>query len=259
MVLAVVEDDPEVDHRIAREEALPADLLDALLDGRDEVARDRAAVDVVHELEVLPAGQRLDLDPAVGELAVAAGLLLVAAVRLGLARDRLAVGDLRADGGSPRRRSASSAARRRSRRGAARRRRGGTPWSPRRAGSSARGPPRSACGARSRSCPRPPWPWARWRRRSRPPGTESLGRTTGWSLVVSVSPVVRLLELRDGDDVAGPRLGDVDVLLALGKEEARETLVHALGRVPVVAVGLEVARPGRAGRRCGRRRDRRPS
>ena len=99
MVLAVVELDAEVDHRVAGEEALPPDLLDALLDGRDEVARDRAAVDVVHELEVLAAGQRLDADPAVGELAVAAGLLLVAAMGLGRARDGLAVGDLAADGG----------------------------------------------------------------------------------------------------------------------------------------------------------------
>jgi hypothetical protein len=42
VVLAVVEDHAEVDHRESGEEALLADLLDALLDGRDEVARDRA-------------------------------------------------------------------------------------------------------------------------------------------------------------------------------------------------------------------------
>ena len=38
-----------------------------------------------------PRAQRLDLDLAVAELAVAAGLLLVAAVRLGRRLDRLAV------------------------------------------------------------------------------------------------------------------------------------------------------------------------
>ena len=34
----------------------------------------------------------------------------------------------------------------------------------------------------------------------------------------------RFLQLRDGHDVAGPRLGDVDVLLALREEEARKAL-----------------------------------
>ena len=53
------------------------------LDGRDELTGDRAAEDVVLELEVAAARQRLDADLAVAELAVAAGLLLVPAVRLG--------------------------------------------------------------------------------------------------------------------------------------------------------------------------------
>ena len=60
-----------------------------------ELARDRAAEDVVDELEVGAARQRLDLDLAVAELAVAAGLLLVAAVRFGRRLDRLAVRDAR--------------------------------------------------------------------------------------------------------------------------------------------------------------------
>ena len=81
------------------------------LDRRDELARDRAAEDVVDELEVAAARQRLELDLAVAELAVAAGLLLVAAVRLGRRRDRLAVGDARQLAGSPRRRSGASASR----------------------------------------------------------------------------------------------------------------------------------------------------
>ena len=55
----------------------------------------RAAEDVVDELEVAAARQRLELDLAVAELAVPAGLLLVPAVRFGRRGDRLAVGDAR--------------------------------------------------------------------------------------------------------------------------------------------------------------------
>ena len=84
--------DPEVDHRVAGEIAAQPRVLDPLLDRRDELPRDRAAEDVVDELEVGAARQRLDLDLAVAELAVAAGLLLVPAVRLGRRRDRLAIG-----------------------------------------------------------------------------------------------------------------------------------------------------------------------
>ncbi len=52
-----------------------------------------AAEDVVHELEIGAARERLHLDLAVAELAVAAGLFLVAAVRLDRRRDRLAIGN----------------------------------------------------------------------------------------------------------------------------------------------------------------------
>ena len=50
-----------------------------------------------------------------------------------------------------------------------------------------------------------------------------------------------LLELRDGDDVAGARLRHVDVLLALRQEEPGEALGDPARRVPVAAVRLEVA------------------
>ena len=83
VVLAVEQPHLEVDHRIAGEEAAPAGLLDPLLDRRPEVVRDGAAEDLVGEREVLAARQRLDLDLAVGELAAAAGLLLVPAVAVG--------------------------------------------------------------------------------------------------------------------------------------------------------------------------------
>ena len=94
MVLAVQQADLEVDHRVAGEVAAPAGLLDALLDRRPVVVRDGAAEDLVGELEVLAARQRLDLDLAVGELAAAAGLLLVPAVAVGGLEDGLAVGHL---------------------------------------------------------------------------------------------------------------------------------------------------------------------
>src|SRR6187397_3232848 len=81
----------EVDHREAGEEAAEPGVLDAFFDGRDELPGNRAAEDVVDELEVAPARQRLDLDLAIAELPVAARLLLVSAVRLGGRGDRLAV------------------------------------------------------------------------------------------------------------------------------------------------------------------------
>ncbi len=56
---------------------------------------DHAALDLVDELEATALRQRLDLDVAVAELAAAAGLLLVAALRLGGALDRLLVGHAR--------------------------------------------------------------------------------------------------------------------------------------------------------------------
>ena len=87
---AVVEGRLEVGQRIARDDALGGRLADALLDAREEVAGHRAADDLLGELDAA-ARVRLELDPDVAEHAVAAGLLLVAAVGLGLAPDRLAV------------------------------------------------------------------------------------------------------------------------------------------------------------------------
>src|SRR4051812_49859673 len=67
--------------RVAGDHAGCHRLLDALLDGGDETTGDHAALDRVHELEALAALDRLDLDVAVGELAAAARLLLVAGAR----------------------------------------------------------------------------------------------------------------------------------------------------------------------------------
>ncbi len=81
--LAVDQGDPQVDHRVAGDQAALHLGADALLDRRDVVVRHRAADDLVDELEAGAAGQRLDLDVADGVLAVPAGLLDVPAVALG--------------------------------------------------------------------------------------------------------------------------------------------------------------------------------
>ena len=95
VVLPVLQSDAEIDHREAGQVALLARVLDPLLDRGDVLARDRAAEDLVDELEVGAARQRLDRDLAVGELPMASRLLLVPAVRVRGLRDRLAVRHLR--------------------------------------------------------------------------------------------------------------------------------------------------------------------
>src|SRR6185295_16773835 len=84
---------PEVRQGIAGEDALGGRLADALLDAGEEALRDRSADDPLGELDAA-AGVRLDVQPDVAEHPVAAGLLLVLALDLGLAPDRLAVGDI---------------------------------------------------------------------------------------------------------------------------------------------------------------------
>ena len=59
------------------------------------MSRNRAAENFVGEFELSAARQRLHADPAVAELAVAAGLLLVAALHVGLAANGLAIGNFR--------------------------------------------------------------------------------------------------------------------------------------------------------------------
>ena len=94
VVAAVVDDGPEIDDREAGEVAAGGGLDDAFFDGGDEVARDGAAEDFAGEFEAAAAGQGLDADLAVAELAVAAALLLVAPMAFGLGADAFAVGDL---------------------------------------------------------------------------------------------------------------------------------------------------------------------
>src|SRR5918999_106712 len=86
---AVVEANLHVHDRVAGDGALAHRLHYPLLDRRDELARDRAPHYGVLELEALAARERGDLDPCVPELPPAACLLLVAALGLGGPRDRL--------------------------------------------------------------------------------------------------------------------------------------------------------------------------
>ncbi len=94
MVLAVEQRHFEIDHRLA-ERAFLQVVAQPFLDGGDEVARHHAAHDLVDEAEARAARQRLDLDLDVGELAVAAGLPLVAGMLLRAGLDGLAIGDAR--------------------------------------------------------------------------------------------------------------------------------------------------------------------
>ena len=92
---AVVELHLEVHDRIAGDVAAGRGLLNALVDGRDVLARDGSAHDGVLEGIAGAARGAFHLDPAVAELAAAAGLLLVASLHLHLALDGFAVGHLR--------------------------------------------------------------------------------------------------------------------------------------------------------------------
>src|SRR6476620_3556189 len=95
VVRPVEQGDLDVDDREAGVDARGERLADALVDRLDVLARDRAADDLVDELVARALLLRLELDHRVAVLALAAGLADEAAVALGGAPDRLAVGDLR--------------------------------------------------------------------------------------------------------------------------------------------------------------------
>src|SRR3954453_9400003 len=84
----------DVDDREPGVDAGRERLADALVHRLDVFARDRAADDLVDELVAGPLLGRLELDDGVAVLTLAAGLADEAAVALGGASDRLAVGDL---------------------------------------------------------------------------------------------------------------------------------------------------------------------
>src|SRR5262249_57844631 len=91
---SVVEDDPDARDREPDETALLDHRLEALLAGRDELRRDRAAADLVDELE-LALAHGLDVPGNAAELACATRLLLVRVVEIRALAHGLAIGDLR--------------------------------------------------------------------------------------------------------------------------------------------------------------------
>src|SRR5205809_4610689 len=92
--MAVEFDGTRIDHRGAAHTAGAHDLRDALFDGGDELPGDGSTDDLVDELEALASIERLDPKERHAELPVAARLLLVLALGLGLGGDRLSEGDL---------------------------------------------------------------------------------------------------------------------------------------------------------------------
>ena len=94
MIRTVVEHDAEIDHRKSGEVSARRRILDSFFDGRNEVLRNRAAENVVHEFELSAARQRLHLDLAIAVLAVPAGLFLVASLHVGFAANRLPIRNL---------------------------------------------------------------------------------------------------------------------------------------------------------------------
>src|SRR6185312_16305516 len=93
VALTVVDRDAQTDDRDAQARRLRDHRLEALFARRDELARNRAALDLVDELEL--ALERLAVATDLTVLTRATRLLLVGVVELGLLRDRLAVRDLR--------------------------------------------------------------------------------------------------------------------------------------------------------------------
>src|SRR5690606_16245697 len=85
----------DADHREARERTGGHHTVDALLDAGDVFLRHRAAHDLGLELEFAAFSIRLEDDLDASELARTAGLLLMRVILLMLARDGLAICNLR--------------------------------------------------------------------------------------------------------------------------------------------------------------------
>src|SRR5262249_36919514 len=87
VVAAVVESDLKIHHGISGEIAARRGFDDPLFDSGNEVLGNGASEDIVDELKLLAALERLHLDLAVAVLAMAAGLLLVASLYVGSSAD----------------------------------------------------------------------------------------------------------------------------------------------------------------------------
>src|SRR5438105_7784499 len=94
MVGAVIQNDAKIDHWKSSQEAVFRSLNDPFFHSWDIVLGNRAAENLVHELEFCASGKRFHSYPAVAELAVPAGLFLVAALHVGLPADGFAIRNL---------------------------------------------------------------------------------------------------------------------------------------------------------------------
>ena len=92
MVAAVQQGGLQADHRITGQHALFGGKADTLFDGREEILGDAAAEDLFLKDDLL-AVAGLEVDDDIAELAMTAGLLLMAALLLAGLADGLAVGD----------------------------------------------------------------------------------------------------------------------------------------------------------------------
>ena len=85
MIRAVIESRSDIDHGITGQVAARHRLSDPLLYRWDIIARDRAADDFVDEFKTGAMRQRLNFDPGIAKLAVAAGLFFLSALGAGAA------------------------------------------------------------------------------------------------------------------------------------------------------------------------------
>src|SRR5438105_3727612 len=95
VIRAIVKNHSEIHHRESGQVAALGGFDDAFLYRGNVVLGNGAAEDVVDELKIAAARQRLHLDLAITVLAVASGLLFMAALHVGSAPDSLAIRDFR--------------------------------------------------------------------------------------------------------------------------------------------------------------------
>ena len=228
-------DDPSVSVALMSTSGYPARSrhrghLDALLDGRDVLTGNVAALDLVHELEPAAGGKRLEVDDDVAEHAGTAGLALQLAVDL---RHGASTVSRYATWGRPT--LASTLNSRSSRRAITSRWSSPIPemivWPVSSSDRTWKVGSSSARRARPfRACPGRSWSWARWQPRSPDRGTSSTRAESGRCCRKGVAgPGV--LEPDRGHDVTRVDLVDVLLLGGVHPQESPEALLLGVGGV----------------------------
>ena len=95
MIRTVIQDNSEINDRKSSQISPRRSVFNAFLNRWNIVLRNRAAENIVHELELGPARQRFHLDFAIAVLAMTAGLFFVASLHVGFAANGLAIRHLR--------------------------------------------------------------------------------------------------------------------------------------------------------------------